>query len=483
MTGPPADIVPWRATDAGFAFEREVQPVLDRHCVSCHEGAKAAPDLRGGTPLAERKYTFSGNGGANAGKFSTSYANLFPFVRNNGIEGDYHLLSPMEFHFSATELGQLLRKGHYGVELPPDDQPAGHLGRSQPALPRHLGHHCRDQHRRLLLRCATTMRKEFAGVSAIPTARSPRPRPPRTGHLSRPRRGRRSQPGRPAGRGPSHPPTRPTRGPLDLGAGLSIDLVRIPAGAFVMGSTNGHRDEQPVSPVRIAKPFWMAKFEVSNAQFRQLRSAHDSKVMDALSYQFGQRPWSLNADAQPVCRVSFQQAMAFCDWLAKRTGRHVTLPTEAQWEWACRAGSADAYSFGGDQRRLRRLRQPGRPLAQPIRPETAHAGYHGMAPLANPTPLDDWIPKDPTRERRAAARLRPGSATAERLRPLRHARQRGRVDALGLSPYPCTATRRPAPARSGWCAAAPGTTGPSRPRPATARPTSPTSRSSTSGSA
>lgn len=401
MTRPPTDVAPARAPDAGFAFEREVQPVLDRHCVSCHQPGQAAPDLRGGLPLTERKYTFGGNGGANAGKFSTSYAHLFPFVRNNGIEGDYHLLSPMEFHFSATELGQLLRKGHHGVQLPAGDfsrlvtwadlnRP--YHGSWATIVGTNIAHACtvRDE-----------LRREFAGVSdpyrEIPAPgpeedRTPVPPAP----MSLPGEATRMSPRVELSDG-GRSAAAPAEGTLDLGGGLSIDLVRIPAGTFGMGSTNGHRDEQPVSLVKIAKPYWMAKFEVSNAQFRQFDPTHDSKVMDALSYQFGQRPWSLNADTQPVCRVSFQQAMAFCDWLSKQTGRRVTLPTEAQWEWACRAGSADAYSFGGTNADYAAFANLGDRSLRLFATETAHAGYHGMAPLANPTPLDDWIPKDVSR--------------------------------------------------------------------------------------
>ncbi len=409
----PSELAAAGPADAGFAFEREVQPVLDRHCVSCHQPNQAAPDLRGGIPLTERKYTFAGNGGANAGRFSTSYANLFPFVRNNGIEGDYHLLTPMEFHFSATELGQLLRKGHYGVQLPAGDLDRlvtwadlnrPYHGSWATIVGTNIAHACavRDE-----------LRREFAGV-ADPYREIPAPAPEedRTpvppAPMSLPGGATRLSPRVELSDG-GRSAAAPAEGTLDLGGGLSIDLVHIPAGEFVMGSANGHRDEQPVSLVKIAQPFWMAKFEVSNAQFRQFDPAHDSQVMDALSYQFGQRPWSLNADTQPVCRVSFRQALAFCAWLAEKTGRRVTLPTEAQWEWACRAGSADAYSFGGTNADYAAFANLGDRSLRRFATETAHAGYHGMAPLANPTPLDDWIPKDTTRDDGQQCAAAPGS--------------------------------------------------------------------------
>lgn len=66
---------------------------------------------------------------------------------------------------------------------------------------------------------------------------------------------------------------------------------------------------------------------------------------DKNTYQFGIRGYPANEAAQPVVRGSWEEAMAFCRWIAARTGLRFTLPTEAQWEWACRAGASTPFSF------------------------------------------------------------------------------------------------------------------------------------------
>jgi len=103
-----SSIEPWLGEARGFSFEREVQPVLDRLCVSCH----AAPplDLRG-----------CSQPGAPAGAFSAAYQSLHPYVRRPGLESDIHPLPPREFEASTSQLVQMLRKGHAGVILTPED--------------------------------------------------------------------------------------------------------------------------------------------------------------------------------------------------------------------------------------------------------------------------------------------------------------------------------------------------------------------------
>jgi len=134
---------------------------------------------------------------------------------------------------------------------------------------------------------------------------------------------------------------------IDLG-GATIKLVRIPAGAMVMGDTNGLLDERPVSAVKIGRAFWMATTEITNAQYRLFDPSHDSRLENGAFLQFSEaeRGFSMNAPTQPVVRVSWLEAMAFCRWLSEKTGQNFTLPTEAQWEYACRAGTASAMNYG-----------------------------------------------------------------------------------------------------------------------------------------
>ena len=136
---------------------------------------------------------------------------------------------------------------------------------------------------------------------------------------------------------------------VDLGAGVRLQLVRIPAGSFVMGDAEGAEDENPQTAVAIEKPFWLGKFEVTNRQFAQFDPQHDSRFEHRSSWIFSEEylGWPLNRPDQPVVRVSWQQAMDFCHWLSQRTGMQFSLPTEAQWEYACRAGTATPLWYGG----------------------------------------------------------------------------------------------------------------------------------------
>ncbi len=125
---------------------------------------------------------------------------------------------------------------------------------------------------------------------------------------------------------------------VDLGSGVKMEFVWIPPGKFLMGSPSseqGHTDhEGPQHLVTISKGFWMGKTEVSQRQYKQL---------------IGVNPSSNRGADLPVEKVDWNQAKAFCEelqtWLPPELrGKTVRLPTEAEWECACRAGSKDPYA-------------------------------------------------------------------------------------------------------------------------------------------
>jgi formylglycine-generating enzyme required for sulfatase activity len=139
-----------------------------------------------------------------------------------------------------------------------------------------------------------------------------------------------------------------TQKTIDLGDGVTMRLVPIPAGRFVMGDPAGEADERQQRVVQIESPFWMGKCEVTNQQYAQFDPEHDSRFEHRTSWIFSENylGWPLNQPEQPVVRISCDQATAFCEWLSARTGLDVQLPTEAQWEYACRAGTASPFSYG-----------------------------------------------------------------------------------------------------------------------------------------
>jgi formylglycine-generating enzyme required for sulfatase activity len=136
---------------------------------------------------------------------------------------------------------------------------------------------------------------------------------------------------------------------IPLGNGISLKLILVPAGEFTIGDENGKPDEQPVHVEKISAPFWMGKFEVTNAQYACFDPEHDSRLEhgDFLQFSVEERGYPLNHPDQPVARVRWKDAAAFCEWLSALTGESFSLPTEAQWEYACRAGTTTPLWYGG----------------------------------------------------------------------------------------------------------------------------------------
>lgn len=119
---------------------------------------------------------------------------------------------------------------------------------------------------------------------------------------------------------------------------IGMEFVLIPAGTFMMGSTEGADDEQPVHQVVISQPFYLGKYEVTQKQWEAV---------------MGNNPSGFEGDDKPVEFVSWWDIQKFIRKLNEREGGPIyRLPTEAEWEYAARAGTTTAYSFGDDSSRL-----------------------------------------------------------------------------------------------------------------------------------
>ena len=129
----------------------------------------------------------------------------------------------------------------------------------------------------------------------------------------------------------------------DLGNGIALEMVSIPAGEFLMGAAQGEEgassDEYPQHRVRVPA-FWMGKFAVTQAQWKAV--AQLPKVQRDLEAD----PSRFKGADLPVEQVSWWDAVEFCDRLSRATGKTYRLPTEAEWEYACRAGTTTPFHFG-----------------------------------------------------------------------------------------------------------------------------------------
>lgn len=119
---------------------------------------------------------------------------------------------------------------------------------------------------------------------------------------------------------------------------LDMELVRIPAGTFYMGEhgLDENRDEAPIHPVTISRPFLMGATEVTNAQYEQF---------DPLHKRLRGKSGLSKADNEAVVFVNYFDARAFCEWLSAKEGKTYRLPTEAEWEYACKSGTYLKYSM------------------------------------------------------------------------------------------------------------------------------------------
>lgn len=129
----------------------------------------------------------------------------------------------------------------------------------------------------------------------------------------------------------------------DLGNGVKLEMSAIPGGTFMMGSPEneiGRKDrESPQHQVTVSS-FFMGKYPVTQAQYRAIMRTNPSHFTGS------NRLTGINSSNRPVENVRWCDAVAFCKELSQRAGRNYRLPSEAEWEYACRAGTTTPFHFG-----------------------------------------------------------------------------------------------------------------------------------------
>lgn len=319
-------------------FDMDLQPILDRNCVSCHNE---------NSPI-----NFVG-GKKDSRGYGTSYLAFHPYVHRQGPEAGMKVLYPYEYHPSTSRIVQLLKKGHYDVKLTDEEwrklynwidfnaPDKGYFDHNTS-----VGRHEFDQYERRI-----RLNDNFANGSGA------RWRQELADYANFLKEEGAPEPVKPNYKEPQYKEAKAKGFPfvaqgelekkvVNIAPGMDITLVRIPAGKYVMGKNMKNSDAAPAIVVDIKKPFWMSEKEITNAQFNVFFPEHDSRYVDQQWKDHVNEGYPANLPGQPVTRISHNDAAAFCQALAKTSGLAVMLPTEEQWEWACRAGTDSDFWYG-----------------------------------------------------------------------------------------------------------------------------------------
>ena len=165
-------------------------------------------------------------------------------------------------------------------------------------------------------------------------------------------------------------PENPTQEMMNLYGAINIDLAKIPEGRFLMGSPENEigyperllqmyrkskqervrqlkhpSNEDPQHLVKIDRAFYVSKYEITCAQFRKFRPEFRRYPHSVGPLRGRTTTLAMDLDEQPAC-VSLNDAVEFCKWLGEKTGLNVRLPSEAEWEYACRAGTQSRFYWG-----------------------------------------------------------------------------------------------------------------------------------------
>ncbi|MBT3201274.1 MAG: SUMF1/EgtB/PvdO family nonheme iron enzyme [Phycisphaerales bacterium] len=335
---PPSKITPWHGPVRPFSYQTEIQPMLNKYCVGCHNEKNN-----------KAKGMIAFDKGGSSWKSDKSYLNLVAFTRHPGAESDLDMYNAMEWHATTSPLIQMFRKGHKNVKLDTEAWERLYTWIDLNSPHRGMWNNSKGEKRRL------DLAKLYAGLGDNPeeehrvalaaVKKDIKPIMPKA--MAKVKPDGLTASGYPFDAAKAKK-LAGTAAPIELtlADGVTMKLAPIPAGEFVMGSQAGYPDEAPRATTKIAKAFHMGICEVTNKQYAAFDPKHDTRYLDENGKDHSTPGYIANHADQPVARITWQQATAFCKWLSKKSGKKVTLPTEAQWEWAARGGSDKQFFYG-----------------------------------------------------------------------------------------------------------------------------------------
>lgn len=344
-----------------FSYELEVQPILDRNCVSCHNGTNELADLSGKTKTEYVRWAIY----TTHRHMNDSYFVLHPLVYRQGPEAEIKVLNPYEYHASNSELIQMIDKGHHGVKLNDKDhntlckwidfnapyfgdfEIAGRYKGTFEQYPR------RQQLMQKYANVSTDWKRELKDYAnylkgqeeVVPTKTVQSTKADKTSKKSKatmPKWGFDEK----MAKNIQLTSTNSIIKNIEIAPGVNMEFTWIPSGKYLMGEDKGGKHAVNHKDVNVDKGFWMGTIEVSNTQFGAIFPEHDSRFIGQQWKDHTTPGYPANNPEQSAIRMTWDKAMEYCQILSKRTGLNMTLPTEEQWEWACRAGSTSDMWYG-----------------------------------------------------------------------------------------------------------------------------------------
>lgn len=349
----PSAITPPKGGVRPFTFELEIQPILDRACVACHNGEGRVPlDFTPGRmdsigDWAGRRY------------YSKSYLAFHPYFYRQGPEAEMYVLNPYEYATMNSEMFQILENNHHGVKLTDDE-----IKTLYKWLDFNVPYHSAFDATKFKAQSGDTidqkcrrreLSEKYSGVDVnweqeiadyaaslkakgditpvMPTEQEIKSKTPKV--KGWPFTAEEAA-AKVAGKAPRV---------VDLGNGQKLTFVYVPAGSYIAGG-NGKAQTKAPYKVDIKKGFWMSTTELTNAQVRALLPDHNSRYVGQFWKDHTTPGYDVNGDELVATKISYQNAAKYAELLAQKTGLKVALPTEDQWEWAARAGSSSDFWFG-----------------------------------------------------------------------------------------------------------------------------------------